>query len=207
MMSALLHWAVADWPALAHDLGDMGLLKQSTDRAQLAADLQQQFTRLYADLPVRQDSSVANYSSSGSGKLADSTAAGLQTAAAAAGPGREKHHHHQQQQSALLSRAGAISFGDFAGVIAALAVKYRCELPPYYTLVIRCAAFLCLMPVSVQCQPAAAELCCWTCALPACMFPHSVAFEEDKTHMHLQSTMMDSFMMKHVTPICLHVAA
>jgi hypothetical protein len=121
MMSALLHWALADWQALAHDLGAMGLLKQSTSRAELAADLQQHFTSMYA------------------AALADSTdaAAGVQ---GAAGAHRVKQQQQQQrQQSVLLSKAGAISFGDFAGVIAALAVKYRFELPPYYTLVIRCA--------------------------------------------------------------------
>jgi hypothetical protein len=127
MMSALLHWAVADWLALAHDLGNMGLLKQSTDRAQLAADLQQQFDRLYATQNSRDSSSSA--------------ASGSQTApgeAAWPGASHQQQQQQQQQQSVLLSRAGAISFGDFAGVIAALAVKYRFELPPYYTLVIRC---------------------------------------------------------------------
>jgi hypothetical protein len=118
MMGALLHWALADWQALAHDLGAMGLLKQSTDRAELAADLEQLFTRLYAAVPA---------------DGADD-AAGVQAAAGAVGVQQQ-----QQQRSLLLSKAGAISFGDFAGVIAALAVKYRFELPPYYTLVIRCA--------------------------------------------------------------------
>jgi hypothetical protein len=119
MMGALLHWALADWQALAHDLGAMGLLKQSTDRAELAADLEQHFTRLYAAVP------------------ADGTdaAAGREPATGGAGV---KQQQQQQQQSLLLFKAGAISFGDFAGVIAALAVKYRFELPPYYTLVIRC---------------------------------------------------------------------
>ncbi|KAF6260685.1 ABC1 family-domain-containing protein [Scenedesmus sp. NREL 46B-D3] len=133
MMGALLHWALADWLALAHDLGGMGLLKPSTDRAELAADLEQQFTRLYTAVPAPQ----SGYESGSSAQSAAVAAAGGQAAPAGLAGGQQQQQQQQQQHSLLLSKAGAISFGDFAGVIAALALKYRFELPPYYTLVIR----------------------------------------------------------------------
>jgi predicted unusual protein kinase regulating ubiquinone biosynthesis (AarF/ABC1/UbiB family) len=51
-------------------------------------------------------------------------------------------HSSSQPTTLLLQRAGAIGFAEFAGVVAALALKYRFELPPYYTLVIRSLATL-----------------------------------------------------------------
>lgn len=120
-MSALMHWALANWLALAHDLGSMGLLKETTDRRELAADLEQQFTNLYTASAGAPD---------GRETAAAAAAAGWQESACAAPFGSRVAH-------GLLSKAGAISFGDFASVIAALALKHRFELPPYYTLMVR----------------------------------------------------------------------
>lgn len=111
-MAALLHWSQANWLGLAADMRQMGLLKPSIDLQELAADLQLRFERLYAD-SIQQSAGDNQSSIAGSAGSTNGSA------------------------STLLARAGAIGFAEFAGVVAALALKYRFELPPYYTLVIR----------------------------------------------------------------------
>lgn len=121
-MAALLHWSQANWVALAGDMRQMGLLKPTTDLQQLAADLEARFTQLYAQQPATTTTTTtSNCSINASGRCGGVSSNGSRV----------------QQPSALLQRAGDIGFAEFAGVIAALAVKYRFELPPYYTLVIR----------------------------------------------------------------------
>lgn len=122
MMAALLHWSQARWLALAGDMRAMGLLKPSTDLQELADDLALRFQQLYAaaDKPAAAD-----------------TAAAVPPAAAAASGRRSANSSPGGSSALLLQRAGAIGFAEFAGVIAALALKYRFELPPYFTLIIR----------------------------------------------------------------------
>jgi hypothetical protein len=98
----------------------MGLLKPTTDLQQLAADLQERFTQLYAQQSVTTTSSNSSSSSNGS----RDGSSGISNTGSV-------------QPVTLLQRAGDIGFAEFAGVIAALALKYRFELPPFYTLVIR----------------------------------------------------------------------
>jgi predicted unusual protein kinase regulating ubiquinone biosynthesis (AarF/ABC1/UbiB family) len=149
MMAALLHWSQGNWLALAGDMQLMGLLKPTTDLQELALDLQQRFTQLYAASTQQQqqqqqepavsvDSSLKSYtnSSSSSSACSVSTTTGTQTGAAAAATAAGASISGQPSML-LLQRAGAIGFAEFAGVIAGLALKYRFELPPYYTLVIR----------------------------------------------------------------------
>lgn len=137
MMSGLMHWALADWPALVEDFDNMGLLKPNTDKQRLALELQQQFEQLYST-----STTVSNSQTQATGTAPRSSSA---SAAAAAGgqplpcvqqtPLAKQSKH--QQTSVLLATAGAISFGDFAAVVAALALRFRFYLPPWYTLVIR----------------------------------------------------------------------
>lgn len=119
-MAALLHWSQANWLALAADMRQMGLLKPATDLHELAADLQTRFEQLQTQ---PSSSQVHNQQQ--------------QQKAPAAVPGATTSSSSSGRPSALLQRAAAIGFAEFAGVIAALALKYRFELPPYYTLVIR----------------------------------------------------------------------
>ena len=117
-MAALLHWSQANWLALASDMKHMGLLKPTTDLQELADDLSLRFSQLYA-------------AGSQPPPTATAAAAGPATAVATRSAARTG------TASTLLQEAGAIGFAEFAGVIAALALKYRFELPPYFTLIIR----------------------------------------------------------------------
>lgn len=158
-MAALLHWSQADWLCLAGDMRQMGLLKPTTDLQELALDLQARFEQLYANTaspttsssvsqasptskaaaaattttPTQVEASAGSRLTSGGvvPQEADYSAAQPSFVATSASP------TPQQQPSALLQKAGEIGFAEFAGVVAALALKYRFELPPYYTLVIR----------------------------------------------------------------------
>jgi hypothetical protein len=96
----------------------MGLLKPTTNLQELADDLSLRFSQLYAARSQPPPTTTA-------------AAAGPATAVAARSAAKTG------TASTLLQRAGAIGFAEFAGVIAALALKYRFELPPYFTLIIR----------------------------------------------------------------------
>lgn len=115
-MSGLIHWALADWSALCDDFDNMGLLKPNTDQQQLTRELQTQFTQLYNDIG-NQPAPTENQAG------ADSLLDAPQQAPEPAGT--------------LLAKAGAISFSDFSKVVASLALRFRFDLPPWYTLVIR----------------------------------------------------------------------
>jgi predicted unusual protein kinase regulating ubiquinone biosynthesis (AarF/ABC1/UbiB family) len=151
MMAALLHWSQGNWLALAGDMRAMGLLKPTTDLQELAHDLQDRFTQLYAASTQQQQKQqqqqrgpavavdpglephLNSSSSSSSTTFSHSSTQRATTAAASVTDAASR----SGQPSLLLQAAGAIGFAEFAGVIAALALKYRFELPPYYTLVIR----------------------------------------------------------------------
>lgn len=150
MMAALLHWSQGNWLALAGDMRAMGLLKPTTDLQELEHDLQERFTQLYAAstqqqsqlllqqqqaaVPSNRDLDPHTTSSSSACKDSITTGASTGAATASAAAGAVSMNG---QPSTLLQAAGSIGFAEFAGVIAALALTYRFELPPYYTLVIR----------------------------------------------------------------------
>jgi aarF domain-containing kinase len=103
LLCAIVHWGLGRWPQLVQDLDDLGMLKASTDKQQLARDLQQQFAAV----------------------------------------------QQQQQQQLQPLAAGtppacslSMGLGDLSNVLARLALRYRSELPTYYTLILRCLATL-----------------------------------------------------------------
>lgn len=95
-----------------------GATKPTTNLQELADDLSLRFSQLYAARSQPPPTTTA-------------AAAGPATAVATRSAARTG------TASTLLQEAGAIGFAEFAGVIAALALKYRFELPPYFTLIIR----------------------------------------------------------------------
>lgn len=131
MMAALLHWSQANWLGMAADMRQMGLLKPTTDLTELAAELQLRFEQLYANTNIVGGQSPTNTT------VDSSVPTSTDSDSTGSGSGSHSSSIDKPLVSSLLQRAGAIGFAEFAGVVAALAFKYRFELPPYYTLVIR----------------------------------------------------------------------
>jgi len=110
MFSALVHLVLEDYPALVADLDRLDLLKPATDRDRLASDLR------------------ASLASAGSRVAAAGGSASVRVLQAMAGSGR--------RGGATLAALG-VSWGQLGGVLVQLALRYRFQLPPYFTLVAR----------------------------------------------------------------------
>ena len=137
MLAAVVHWGTADWLALAHDLGDMGLLKDSTDRSVLATDLQQRLG--YAQLGRKeQEKQQAGSVKEGAeldwkGREHQGQRLGYVKHGVELCRELQEHQHPAMQgpggvESSREAAAGGhvnISFGTFAQVLLVLAVKYR----------------------------------------------------------------------------------
>lgn len=118
MMACLVHVALGEWRSMADDLDRMGMLKERTDKDDLARSLAEEVSAVW---PLAgsfgADSFLPDGSAKAGGALADRIASGAVNPELGLGQG--------------------LSFGKLAKAIIKLAIKYRFHLPPYYTLIVR----------------------------------------------------------------------
>jgi aarF domain-containing kinase len=116
MMAALVHLGLGEWSRLVDDLDNLELLKEGTDKALLAKELEVEFTAVLAGGEAGSDGTNSNSS---------------KTSAALA------------KQLPLLSlQTSSLSFSILAAVLFRVAYKFRFLLPSYFPLVVRAVASL-----------------------------------------------------------------
>ena len=164
MMSCLVHVALGRWRAMADDLGEMGFLKDKIDRDALAAALEVEVTHVW---PLAgsfgADSFLTDGSAQEGGMLAERIADGRVRTELGLGQGLSfgklaKVLRHASARSKSLKRSAlpipalraeprtlpscqpALDLRPARAKLQAiikLAIRFRFNLPPYYTLIVR----------------------------------------------------------------------
>jgi predicted unusual protein kinase regulating ubiquinone biosynthesis (AarF/ABC1/UbiB family) len=121
MMAALVHLGLGEWARLVADLGALGMLREGTDRAALALDLEREFTAV-----------LAGDGDGGGGDGADAN-----------GNSTARSNGALAAQLPLLSlQSSSLGFGTLAAVLFRVAYRYRFNLPSYFPLVVRAVSSL-----------------------------------------------------------------
>jgi predicted unusual protein kinase regulating ubiquinone biosynthesis (AarF/ABC1/UbiB family) len=122
MMAALVHLGLGEWARLVADLGALGMLREGTDRAALALDLEREFTAVLA----------GGDGDGGAGAGADAN-----------GNSTARSNGALAAQLPLLSlQSSSLGFGTLAAVLFRVAYRYRFNLPSYFPLVVRAVSSL-----------------------------------------------------------------
>jgi len=128
MFRALLHLVLEDFDHLADDLSDLGLLKVTTSREDLARDLRAELAPSAATSRADAEPGKGpDRQTSGSGSSGGTLSLRLVSAVASNG----------KEGGGSVGAMIDIGWGQLAAVLARLALRYRFRLPPYLTLVAR----------------------------------------------------------------------
>lgn len=141
MMSALVHLGLGEWERLVADMEALDLLREGTDKDQLAIDLRREFTAVMAEAEAKSSMSGGATGSIMGSVLASITGSiDLDDAEPVAADLAEPQ---LQSVLPLLSlTTTALSFSTLTQVLFRIAFRYKFLLPSYFPLVLRAVSSL-----------------------------------------------------------------